>query len=84
MVNFSAVWCVPCQELKPTIDKIEKEQSSRVKVVRIDADQNKNLLKVLNIRGIPQTILFKEGKEIWSKSGVAKENEILEHIKNIS
>jgi len=84
LVNFSAVWCAPCQELKPTIDKIEKEQSNNVKVLRIDADQNKNLMKVLNVRGIPQIILYKNGKEIWNKTGIASENEILAQLKKSS
>lgn len=81
LVNFSAVWCAPCQELKPTIEKIEKEQTGKVKVVRIDSDQNKELMKVLNVRGIPQLLLFKKGEEAWNKSGVATEDEILAQIK---
>ncbi|MGB7528011.1 thioredoxin domain-containing protein [Sphingobacterium cellulitidis] len=81
LVNFSAVWCAPCQELKPTIDKIEKEQAGKVKVVRIDADQNKNLMKVLNVRGIPQLILYKNAEQAWNKTGVATEAEILAQVK---
>ena len=81
LVNFSAVWCVPCQELKPTIDKIEKEQAGKVKVVRIDADKNKELMKVLNVRGIPQMILYKKGEEAWNKSGIATETEIMAQVK---
>lgn len=80
LVNFSAVWCVPCQELKPTIEKIEKEQANKVKVVKIDADQNKTLMKVLNVRGIPQLLLFKKGEIIWNKTGVPSEGEILAQI----
>lgn len=67
--------------LKPTIDKIEKEQAGKVKVVRIDADQNKNLMKVLNVRGIPQLILYKNAEQAWNKTGVATEAEILAQVK---
>ena len=66
---------------KPTIDKIEKEQAGKVKVVRIDADQNKNLMKVLNVRGIPQLILYKNAEQAWNKTGVATEAEILVQVK---
>lgn len=80
LVNFSAAWCVPCQELKPTIEKIEKEQSAKVKVLKLDADQNKELMKVLNVRGIPQLTLYRKGEIAWSKAGVPTEAEIMAEV----
>lgn len=79
LVNYSAVWCGPCQELKPTILKIQSRES-KVKVVRLDADENRNLLKHKKISEIPKLSLFKNGKEVWSHTGIISEAELMKQI----
>ncbi len=80
LVNYSAVWCGPCQELKPTILKIQKREANKVKVVRLDADENKNLLQQKKISQIPKLSLYKKGKEIWSHTGMISEAELMKQI----
>jgi len=82
LVNYSAQWCVPCQELKPIIDKLEKEHSDKVKILRVDSDQNKTLLKTLNVSAIPKLTIYKNSKEVWTKEGIASEQEILQQLSN--
>lgn len=84
LLNFSAEWCAPCQELKPIIEKIEKDQANKLKVVKIDADQNRELMKVLNVKGIPQLTLYFKGEEVWKNIGILSETEILNQIKKVS
>lgn len=70
LVNFYAEWCAPCKELAPIIDKIAQKHADNLKVIKIDADENKDLLKQLGISGIPQLYIFKDGQKTWSKSGL--------------
>ncbi|MCT1526409.1 thioredoxin domain-containing protein [Sphingobacterium hotanense] len=81
LVNFSAVWCGPCQQLKPILLDVEKKHSNQVKLVRIDADKNRELAKTLKVSAIPQIKLYKDGKLVWDKTGVATESEIVAQVK---
>ncbi|GAB4504035.1 MAG: thioredoxin [Anaerolineales bacterium] len=61
LVDFSAVWCGPCKMLDPIIERMAVEWEGKVKVVKIDADQNPNLLTRYGVLGIPTLLLFKDG-----------------------
>jgi thioredoxin 1 len=63
LVDFSAVWCGPCKMLDPIVKQLAGEWDGKVKVVKIDADQNPNILMQYGVLGIP-TLLFFEGGEI--------------------
>ena len=80
LVNFSATWCAPCQELKPVIDQIEEEYGQAIKVIRLDADENKSLTRVLNVRELPQLFLYQEGEIVWAHQGLITKAAILEQI----
>ena len=80
LVNFSAKWCAPCQELKPIIDKIEADHSDKVKIIRIDSDESKELTKSLQVNALPQLILYKDSKKVWSKNSLVSEKEILNQL----
>lgn len=62
LVDFSAVWCQPCKMLDPIVKQLAEEWQGRVKVVRLDADQNPNILLQYNVLGIPTLLLFKGGE----------------------
>lgn len=80
LVNFSATWCAPCQELKPVIDEIEKEYSQTIKVIRLDADENKSLTRVLNVRELPQLFLYQNGEILWAHQGLITKEAILKQL----
>lgn len=63
LVDFSAVWCQPCKMLDPIVKQLAGEWDGKVKVVKIDADENPNLVMQFGIMGIP-TLLFFNGGEI--------------------
>jgi len=65
LVDFSAVWCQPCKMLDPVVKQLAGEWDGKVKVVKIDADENPNLVMKYGVMGIP-TLLFIKG-------GVVKE-----------
>ena len=76
LINFSTQWCVPCKKMKPVIEEIERE-NPEVKVVYIDADVNKELVKIYQIIGVPVFIVFNNGEEFFRKTGICKKEEIM-------
>ena len=62
LVDFSAVWCGPCKMLDPIIKQLAGEWDGKVKVVKIDADQNPNILMKYSVLGIPTLLFFKKGE----------------------
>jgi len=63
LVDFSAVWCQPCKMLDPVVKQLAGEWDGKVKVVKIDADENPNLVMQYSVMGIP-TLLFIKGGEV--------------------
>lgn len=61
LVDVTAVWCAPCKMLDPLVRQLANEWNDKVKVVKIDADQNPGLLMQYGILGIPTLMLFKGG-----------------------
>jgi thioredoxin 1 len=66
LVDFSAVWCGPCKMLDPVVKQLAVEWDGKVKVVKIDADANPNILMKYGVLGIP-TLLFFKGGEIQER-----------------
>jgi thioredoxin len=62
LVDFSAVWCQPCKMLDPIVKQLAGEWEGKVKVVKIDADENPNLVMQFGVMGIPTLLFFKSGE----------------------
>ena len=62
LVDFWAEWCVPCRALAPILDKIADELGDKLKVVKFNVDENKDVPAKLGVRGLPTLLLFKGGK----------------------
>ena len=62
LVDFSAVWCGPCKMLDPIVKQLAGEWDGQVKIVKIDADQNPNILMKYGVMGIPTLLFFKGGE----------------------
>ena len=61
LVDFWAEWCAPCKALAPTLDAVAKDYLGRVKVLKLNVDQNISTSSRYNIKGIPTLLLFKGG-----------------------
>ncbi|MES2519866.1 MAG: thioredoxin domain-containing protein [Bacteroidota bacterium] len=81
LVDFYADWCGPCQKMKPFLDEISKENTDKVVVLRINADDNQELCKKLKISTLPTLSLYKNKKMVWSKTGFINKQNILVALK---
>ncbi len=80
LIDFYADWCAPCKMLTPIIKDVKAEMGERLKVVKIDVDNNSAIAGRYQIRGVPTMMLFKEGKVLWRQSGVLPKDAILDAI----
>ena len=69
LVDFWAEWCGPCKQIGPILEEIAVEYESKIKVLKINIDENPQTPQKYGVRGIPSLMLFKEGKLIDSKIG---------------
>jgi thioredoxin 1 len=81
LVDFNAVWCGPCKQLKPTITKLAKKNSDKLELFEVDVDKNPKVAAAMNINGIPLLILYKNGKEVWRNMGLIDEGELSGKLK---
>ena len=69
VVDFGAEWCGPCKQLDPILEEIAEENTDKLKVFKINIDENPMVPQKFGVRGIPTIMLFKEGKLIDTKVG---------------
>ena len=69
LIDFWAQWCGPCRQLSPIIDELSAEMEGKVKVMKMNIDENPDTPTKLGVRGIPTLMLFKEGKMVATKVG---------------
>lgn len=62
LVDFWAPWCAPCKAVEPVLNELSKEYEGRVKIVKINTDENPISSKTYTVRGIPSLYLFKDGE----------------------
>lgn len=83
LVDFWASWCMPCRMLAPAIEKLAEENEGKLKVCKLNTDENQNIASQYGIQGIPTLIVFKEGKEVGRTVGVMSKEKLQEKINPI-
>lgn len=80
MIDFNAKWCAPCQKMKPYILKMQTELAAQIKIVQLDADENKTIVEQLKLDGLPVIIVYEKGKEVWRNVGYISEEDLKKHL----
>lgn len=76
LVDFTAVWCGPCKMLNPIVEELSGEWTDKVKVVKLDVDDNPNIAADYMVMGVPTLILFKSGKPAHRMTGYKPKDKV--------
>ncbi len=76
LVDFWAEWCAPCHSLAPVLVKVLPEYSGRLRLAKVDADENMKLCGHYRLRGFPTLILFHHGEELGRVGGAQSPHEL--------
>jgi thioredoxin 1 len=80
LVDFWAEWCLPCRMLAPTIEKIAKDYTGKIKVGKVDTEVNRDIAIKYSISAIPTVILFKDGQVAQKFVGLRQERDFKEAL----
>ena len=80
LVDFFAEWCGPCKLMGPVLHEVKKHTGDRATILKIDIDKVPYYTQLYNVMSVPTLIIFKKGKIVWRKSGVAPAKEILQQL----
>jgi thioredoxin 1 len=80
VVDFWAEWCGPCRMIAPALDEISKELEGKVKIVKMNVDENQQVPGQFGIRSIPTLMIFKNGKLAAQKVGAASKGDLSKWI----
>lgn len=82
LMDFYAVWCGPCQVMAPVIEELEKEMAGKVKVSKINVDQDPGSSSKYRVMSIPTYVILKDGQEVDRVIGVTSKEKLREKIQS--
>lgn len=80
LVDYWAEWCGPCKMIAPILDEVAGEYAGRLKVAKLNIDENPNTPPKFGIRGIPTLMLFKNGEVAATKVGALSKSQLTEFL----
>lgn len=83
LVDFTAVWCGPCKMLEPVVKELSQELDGKVKIVKLDVDENQELAMQYGVMGVPTLMLFVNGEEKQRMTGYQPKKRILSKLESV-
>jgi thioredoxin 1 len=84
LVDFFAEWCGPCKMMSPILKEVKDTLGDQIAIIKIDVDKNQSLAAKYEVRGVPTLVLYKEGKQVWRKSGMVQKRDLVATINSFS
>ena len=84
IVDFWAPWCGPCKQLGPAIEKVVKEQKGKVRLVKINVDENQSLAGQLRVQSIPAVFAFAGGRPVDGFVGAQPESQLRQFVERLA
>ncbi|MCD6332126.1 MAG: thioredoxin [Bacteroidales bacterium] len=81
LVDFWAPWCAPCKMMAPILNELAEELDGQVKIAKLNVDQNQAIAAKYQVRNIPTTIIFEDGREINRIVGVKPKSYLLKQLR---
>ncbi len=83
MIDFWAAWCGPCRIVAPTVEELAKEYTGKIKVMKLNTDDNPDIASKYNIMGIPTLMFFKDGRKLDQIVGAVPKQQLKEKIESL-
>jgi thioredoxin 1 len=83
LVDFWAVWCGPCQMVNPTLEALSTEYEGKLKIAKLNVDENAELASKYGVMSIPTFIVFNKGQKVGSFVGAMPKEMFVQHIDEI-
>ena len=76
LVDFGATWCPPCKQMEPVLKSLTANNIGKFIVLNVDGGRDQDILQAYKVTALPVFIVFKDGKQVWRKDGIATEKEL--------
>ena len=83
LVDFWATWCAPCRAIAPSLEELATQYKGKLKIAKVDVDENQQIAQQFGIRSIPTLLMFKGGKVVEQLVGAAPKAKLEDSIKKV-
>ena len=84
LVDLWAPWCAPCRSIAPTLEAIAREMAGRIRVAKVNVDENPEIAERLGVQGIPTLVVYKGGREIDRMVGALPRQAIVSRLEAVT